>query len=86
MTKSELQSRFDYLTLCLRFSKDLGYFNLNQRTCLNMERGAIMEAQQIIETDNVIEMTPKYQIPIHLEQKCAQIKADKEREDQKNKY
>lgn len=76
MTKRQNKRRFDYLGVILNKSRNLGYFNLGQRTCLQMERAAIFRAIDVIEGSDTVECTPNYTIPRHLEEKCDRVNED----------
>ena len=76
MTKRELQKRFDTLGHILNVSRDRGYFNWGQRTCINMERAAILRAQDVIDLGEAETAKPSYTIPRHLEAKCQQVLKD----------
>ena len=76
MTKTELQQRFDHLGNVLYLSRNLGYFSSGQRTCLHIERAAIMRAMAHIDLGETETGKPSYTIPEHLEAKCNQIMND----------
>lgn len=76
MNKVQLQKRFDTLGYILKVSRNLGYFNTGQRTCLSMERAAILRAQDVIDLGDAESATPHYTIPPHLEKKCQQVLKD----------
>lgn len=76
MTKKQLQDRFELLGNILYHSRDRGYFSSGQRTCLNMERSAIIRAINHIELDERDTAKPSYTIPEHLEVKCKQVITD----------
>lgn len=76
MTKRELQKRFDTLGRILNLSRDWGYFNAGQRTCINMERAALLKAMDVIDLGEEETAAPKYTIPAHLEAKCQQVLKD----------
>lgn len=73
MRKAELHKRFDKLTEILSLSSGLGYFSPLQRTCLHQERSAIMQAINRINYADEEAVTPRYQIPAHLEQKVKKV-------------
>lgn len=76
MTKRQLQNRFETLGHILNVSRNLGYFNSGQRTCINMERAAILRAQEVIDLGEANQATPTYTLPQHLEVKCKQVLND----------
>lgn len=75
MTRQELQERFELLGEILYKSRNLGYFSSPQRTCLHMERSAIIRAQGHLD-GGAETARPSYTIPEHLEAKCNQVIRD----------
>lgn len=76
MTKPALQQRFDNLGFILNRSRDRGYFNAGQRTCINMERAAILHAIDAINLGDATTVTPKYKVSAVIELKCQQVLTD----------
>ena len=76
MNKKDLHHRFKTLESILYFSRGRGYFNAGKRTCIHMERAAILRAKEELDLTDAVTATPSYTIPEHLEKKCKQVISD----------
>lgn len=76
MTKQELHNRFDFLGDVLRYSRDRGYLNTGQRTCLHQERSAIMQAREMMISQELEFIELSYTIPEYIEHIVKRVQRD----------
>lgn len=76
MNKKELNKRFETLETILYFSRDRGYFNAGERTCIHMERASILRAKEELDLTDAVTATLSYTVPEHIETKCRQVLHD----------